>query len=131
MLITFKSRASPDVLMLADLANFLLGIVGSALVRAALSNAMSYPMSLAVWKRLSRKTRGRPMHTMRCTMEHKLVYASAVQDWHSARIRFWTCFVKLKSRTWTLFGACSDVLARSARNQSDMSSTDQLQSNGQ
>src|SRR5260370_39854221 len=28
MLITFKSRASPDVLMLADLANYLLGIVG-------------------------------------------------------------------------------------------------------
>jgi hypothetical protein len=31
MLITFKSRASPDVLMLADLANYLLGIVGKRL----------------------------------------------------------------------------------------------------
>ena len=31
MLITFKSRASPDVLMLADLANYLLGIVGKHL----------------------------------------------------------------------------------------------------
>jgi len=31
MLITFKSRASPDVLMLADLATYLLGIVGKRL----------------------------------------------------------------------------------------------------
>ena len=88
MLITFQSKAAPDVTMLKDLAGYLLGLVGKRLdVRGVITQSNCLSPSNAL-KLRSSTTKNLPqkmtLSIVRCTR----IVASIARDFHSRPTRF-------------------------------------------
>ena len=88
MLITFQSKAAPDVTMLKDLAGYLLGLVGKRLdVRGVITHEQlpvaieRLEAAIVDDEKFAEKT---TLSIMRCTR----IVASIVRDFHSRLIRF-------------------------------------------
>ena len=114
MLITFKTSAAPDVMMLEDLAEYLLGIIGKHLSERGVIMHEELPVAIqkleaAVGRRQEKNapsTTGVFTKAKKATSRTRFRSAS-----RSVPIRSSTCCALRRRRTPTFSGACEGRIA--------------------